>query len=148
MKIVLFAILIGSFLLVSQPAFAWDATFDANLLIDRQKSYFDAIIRKDYQAVDGLLARNYYATYALGIIDRAREMKDVREFPLVSYNISDSKVVFLDKRHALVSFKLHVKVVVEGKDLFEDDFLTCVWSKAKSGWQMSEQTAVKAAKTD
>ena len=117
-------------------------------LIERQRSYFDAIIRKDYKTVDGLLAENYFATYALGIIDRAREMKDVREFPLVSYDISNTKVVFLDKKTALISFKLHVKVVVDGKDFFEDDFLSCVWIKGKAGWVMTSQAAVKAAKGD
>jgi hypothetical protein len=117
-------------------------------LIEKQRSYFDAIIRKDYKTVDGLLAENYFATYALGIIDRAREMKDVREFPLVSYDISNTKVVFLDKKTALISFKLHVKVVVDGKDFFEDDFLSCVWIKGKAGWIMTSQAAVKATKAD
>jgi hypothetical protein len=135
-------------LLVAAPAFAKGTDAEAKVLIDKQKSYFDAIVRKDYKAVDGLLAENYYATYALGIIDRAREMKDIREFPLVSYDISEAKVVFLNKKTGLISFKLHVKVVVDGKDFYEDDFLSCVWTKAKNGWVMATQTAVKAVKGD
>ena len=146
MRTALSSIIVGFILLIAFPAIAKASGSDEKKLIEKQKSYFDAIIRKDYKTVDGLLAENYYATYALGIIDRTREMKDVREFPLVSYDISGVKVVFLNKKTGLISFKLDVKVVVDGKDFYEDDYLSCVWTKAKSGWVMTTQTAVKAAK--
>ena len=146
MRIRVLSLIVGLMLLCAAPILANGSDRDEKALIDKQKSYFDAIIRKDYVAVDALLAKNYFATYALGIIDRTREIKDVRDFPLVSYNISDTKVVFLNTKTGLISFKLHVKVVVDGKDFFEDDFLSCVWTKAKTGWVMTTQTAVKAAK--
>ena len=145
MKTAVLSIIVGLVLAVAVPVVKGSSS-DEKALVDKQKSYFDAIIRKDYKTVDALLAENYYATYALGIIDRVREMKDVREFPLVSYDISETKVMFLDKKTGLISFKLHVKVVVDGKDFFEDDYLSCVWTKAKNGWLLTTQTAVKAAK--
>jgi hypothetical protein len=121
-------------------AFAAD---DSSVLLERQRGYFDAIVRRDYKAVEATLAENYSATYALGIIDKKKEMEDVKNFPLAAFDISQPKVIFLSGQIATVSFKLHVKVVVEGKDFFEDDYLSCIWQKRKKDWIMVGQSAVK-----
>lgn len=117
---------------------------DDKLLIERQKSYFDAIIRRDYAFLDNLLAKDYMGTYALGIIDKTREMTDLRAFPLAKYEITEPKVVFLNPKTAIISFKLSVMVIVNGKEIYEDDFLSCTWTKHKKEWLLSAQSAVKA----
>lgn len=117
---------------------------DDKMLIERQRSYFDAIIRRDYKFVDNLLAKDYMGTYALGIIDKTREMTDLRAFPLAAYEITEPKVIFLNPKTAIISFKLSVKVIVDGKEFYEDDFLSCTWTKHKKEWLLSAQSAVKA----
>ena len=74
-----------------------------------------------------------------GIIDRAREAKDLKEFPLAAYEMSQEKVPFLGPAAAVTTFRLHVKVTVDGKDFFEDDNLSCVWSLQKKKWRMVSQ---------
>ena len=134
--------------LCAESSVALSRSNDPGTLIQKEKSYFDSIIKKDYAAVDVVFTDNYMGTYALGTIDKKREMEDVRQFPLVSYTISDPKVVYLNSKTGIISFKLSVKVVVDGKDFFEDDFMSCVWTKRKKDWLMSAQAAVKSmAKT-
>lgn len=115
---------------------------DADLL-KLQHSYFDFIIARNPDAAIGLLAENYTGVYADGIIDRVREIKDLKEFPLTGYEMSQENVIFPSSRVAVVNFHLHVKVTVDGKDFFEDDNLSCVWSLQKKGWRMISQAAVK-----
>src|SRR5260221_6087375 len=115
---------------------------DADLL-KLQHSYFDSIMARNYEAAIALLAENYMGVYADGIIDREREIKDLREFPLTAYEISQEKVLFPNAKVAVVNFHLHVKVTVDGKDFFEDDNLSCVWNLQKKKWRMVSQAAVK-----
>jgi ketosteroid isomerase-like protein len=115
-------------------------------LIARQKAYFDAVIKKDYAFLDALLAEDYIGGYALGSIDKARESKDLREFPLKDFQISDIKTAFPNAKTEIIVFKLHVTVVYDGKDFSEDDFLNCVWTKHGKKWLLSAQSAVKVAK--
>ena len=115
-------------------------------LIARQKSYFDAVVKKDYDFLDALLADEYIGAYSLGAIDKTREKKDLREFPLLRYEMSDIKTAFPNRKAEIVAFKLHVVVLYDGKEFSEDDILNCVWTRRKNRWLLSAQSAVKVAK--
>jgi hypothetical protein len=65
-----------------------------------------------------MLDRDYIATYGLGIFDKTREEKDLKEFPLVAYEMTEIKTAFPNRKTGIISFKLHVKVTVDGKDFF------------------------------
>ena len=115
-------------------------------LIERQKSYFDAVIKKDFTFLDALLAEDYIGAYSLGAIDKVRESKDLREFPLLRYEMSDIKTAFPNAKTAIIAFKLHVVVLYDGKEFSEDDILNCVWTKHKKVWLLSAQSAAKIKK--
>lgn len=121
---------------------------DENELIKRQQQYFENIKNKKYDAAAADLADNYIGVYADGIIDRTRELKDLKAFAeiLADYQISQEKVTFPNEKTAIVTFHLHVKVMVNGKDFFEDDNVACVWTLNKKQWRMSSQAAVKVSK--
>ena len=142
-KLCLNGLLILAFL--SLAAFAQNSDKKQTALIARQKSYFDAVIKKDYTFLDALLAEDYIDGYALGSIDKARESKDLREFPLKSYQISEIKTAFPNPKTEIIVFKLHVTVVYSGKDFSEDDIMNCVWTKHRKKWFLSVQSAVKTA---
>ena len=112
-------------------------------LLKLQHGYFDAIMARKYDSAIDLLADDYTGVYADGIINRAHETKDLKEFPLTAYEMSQEKVTFLGAKVAIVTFRLHVKVTVDGKDFFEDDNLSCVWNLQKKKWRMVSQAAVK-----
>ena len=108
-----------------------------------QQRYFDLILQKKYSELDAILAPEYLGTYRGGIIDRAKESSDLRQFPLAEYKITDSRVVLLDKKTAINVFHVHVRVHVDGKDFFEDDNINCLWRKDGKMWRLVSQTAVK-----
>jgi hypothetical protein len=136
------------FLIISMIGLAFMSSIASTskaAILDRQKEFFDSIIKRDYSAIDSMVAASYVGTYSLGIFDRPKELADLRQFPLASYEITNSKVVFLNRSNAIIAFRLHVRVVVEGKDIFEDDNINCVWSRRHGKWLLASQTAVKGA---
>jgi hypothetical protein len=112
-------------------------------LIARERAYFDAIIAKKYGALSEMLADNYLGTYRAGIIDKTHEAKDLANFPLADYAMTEVKTGFPAPNIGIISFRLHVRIVVEGKDIAEDDYLCCVWTRQGGRWVLSAQTAAK-----
>ena len=143
-------ILLSIAVLMFISAFCFDQISAQNknetALVARQKSYFDAVIKKDYAFLDALLADDYIGGYALGSIDKVRESKDLREFPLREYQISEIKTAFPNAKTEIIVFKLHVTVVYDGKDFSEDDIMNCVWTRHGKKWFLSAQSAVKMTK--
>ncbi len=129
------------------PANAQSSDKKQEALIAREKSYFDAVEKKQYDFLDALLAEDYIGTYGLGIFDKTREKKDLREFPLTDYQMSEIKTAFPNSKTGIISFKLHVTVLVNGKEFSEDDFINCVWTEHGKKWLLSSQTAVKLVKS-
>lgn len=134
-------------LTLSIQVLATSKTDEADI-IKRQQQYFEDIKNKKPDAVGDLIANDYVGVYADGIIDRTRELKDIKTFAeiLADYQISQEKVAFPNPKTAIVTFHLHVKVKVNGKDFFEDDNVACVWTLDKKQWRMSSQAAVKVSK--
>lgn len=145
-KIALLFILLTLCLPLAPIAAAPAGDRNGDELIKKQKDYFEAIKNKD-DKVAGVIADDYVGVYADGIIDRAHELKDLKSFALVlsDYQMSQEKVAFPNPKTGIVTFHLHVKVTVNGKDFYEDDNVSCVWTHQKKGWQISSQSAVKVA---
>ncbi|MFM9903031.1 MAG: nuclear transport factor 2 family protein [Pyrinomonadaceae bacterium] len=114
-------------------------------IINKQTAYFESLKNKNSAAAAAVLADDYVGVYSGGIFDRDREIKDLKDFAAVlsEYRISEQRVRFPNVKTAIITFRLHVKVVVEGKDFFEDDNIACVWTKRKKSWVLSSQAAVK-----
>ena len=142
-----FGVCLALALIAVNPAGAQGLDKKQQILLEREKSYFDAVEKKQYDFLDALLAEDYIGTYGLGIFDKTREKKDLREFPLTDYQISDVKTSFPNSKTEIISFKIHVKVLVEGKEFTEDDFINCVWTQHGKKWLLSSQTAVKLLKS-
>lgn len=115
-------------------------------VVARQKEFFEDVKSKKYEVLDNLLTADYIGTYSQGIIDKAHESKDLRQFNLTEYSMSEIKTAFPNNKTGLISFRLHVEVLVEGKKFTEDDFVHCVWTKHGKKWLLSAQTAVKEVK--
>jgi len=112
-------------------------------LIKLQSDYFESIKDRKYEIASAFLADDYTGVYSDGIIDREREVKDLHQFPLTEYTMSNEKVSFPNDLTGIVTFRLHVKITVNGKDFFEDDNIACVWTMHSKKWLISSQAAVK-----
>ena len=130
---------------VAQATFAATARDE---VLKQQRNYFDLILAKKFDDLDKILAPEYVGVYRLGIINRAKESADLREFPLAEYKITDEHFISLDSKTAVLDVHLHVRVTVGGKDFFEDDNLSCVWRKAGKRWLLVSQAAVKTDAAD
>lgn len=134
-------------LIASIQAFGLAVTVktDERVLIVRQQQYFENIKNKNYEAAAADLADNYVGVYADGIIDKTRELKDLKTFSqiLVDYLISQEMVIFPNHKTGIVTFHLRVKITINGNDFFEDDNVACVWVFQNKKWRMISQAAVK-----
>ena len=142
-KIILFVAVLFSF---GNQTFARTDDKKQTELIERQKSYFEAVIKKDYNFLDALLAEDYIGAYSLGAIDKRRESKDLREFPLLRFEMSDIKTAFPNSKTEIIAFRLHVVVLYDGKEFSEDDVLNCIWTRRGKRWLLSSQSAAKITK--
>lgn len=112
-------------------------------LIEKQKSYFEAIKTQNYEFLNDNLAEKYIGAYALGIIDKNKEISDLKAFKLVDYEINQFKVNFPNKKTGIIAFKIRVKALVNEKAIFEDDVITCVWILQNKKWVLLSQSAAK-----
>jgi hypothetical protein len=119
-------------------------TSEANVL-KQQHYYFEALKNKNDGAAAAELADDYVGVYSGGIINREHEVADLKNFARVlsDYSVSGEKVSFPNRKTAIVTFKLHVKVVVAGEVFLEDDNVACVWTLQNKKWRLSSQAAVK-----
>jgi hypothetical protein len=150
MRIKLFKILFTGALFVILTAQCFSQTagqsFDKNqtVLLAKQKAFFEAIKNKQYDFLDRSLAEDYLGVYRAGIIDKRRESKDLRAFPLSDYQMSEIKIVFPNAKTGIVAFRLHVKVALENQAFAEEDnYLECVWTRRGKNWLLSSQSAAK-----
>lgn len=113
-------------------------------IIELQKQFFENIKSHNYDAIAATLSESYSGVYADGIIGREKEIEDLKSFALRDYKLSDAKVQFLSRNIAAITFRLEVKITVNGRDFFENDNILCVWGKKSRKWQLLSQAAVKA----
>lgn len=113
-------------------------------LISRQREYFQSIRDRRFEILEEMIASEYRGVYRLGMIDKSKELADLRQFPLKDFSISDENIIFVSKKAAILSFRLHVIVTTPGSDVTEDDNITCVWKKTGKKWLLLSQTAVKS----
>src|SRR5262245_58726930 len=110
--IIVFCFVIVLLTQFSIPAEARSEASEQPDLIKLQRAYFEAIKDRKYDVASAFLANGYVGVYSDGIIDREHEMKDLHQFALTDYQITNEKVSFPNKPTGIVTFRLHVKVTV------------------------------------
>lgn len=110
-----------------------------------QKEYFENIKTKNLKKTAEMLDDKYQGIYALGTIDKQRELKDLESFSRIldEYAITDEKINLPNSTTAIVTFRLSVTVNINGKKISEQDNVLTVWIKKNKKWQMISQAAVK-----
>ena len=108
-------------------------------IIALETSYWDAIKAKDGTATTALSGETGLVTGAKGVmaIEKAKmgKMTEDGNWQLKSYEFEDMRVVTPTPDVAIIAYKVHQKVVIEGKsaDLHAADSST--WLRGKAGWE-------------
>jgi hypothetical protein len=98
--------------LASAAALAAQTSVDA-LLIDNERRSWELVKQKDWAALEGLIADDYYDVFANGKVIGKREFVDVyiRGVDLISYSLSDFHVVRLSEDAAIVVYTARARGV-------------------------------------
>ena len=108
-------------------------------IIALEASYWDAMKAKDGTAAASLCANTSLVTGAKGVmaIEKAKmgKMTEDGNWKLMSYRFEDVRVVTPTPDVAIIAYKVHQKVVMDGKsaDLHAADSST--WLRGKAGWE-------------
>jgi len=94
----------------SKSTMAADAEVIAN-----EKSGWDAIKKKDWEAFGKLLASDYLQVLDDGVYDRTRALSAIKDFDLSDYTLSDWKTIPIDKDAVIVTYSSTVKATYKGQ---------------------------------
>lgn len=108
-------------------------------IIALETSYWDAMKAKDGAATAALSGETSLTTGPMGVmsIDKAKmaQMTEQGAWQLKSYKFDDVRVVVPTPDVAIIAYKVHQTVVIDGKesDLHAADSST--WLRGKDGWE-------------
>ncbi len=84
-------------------------------VIAKEKSGWDAVKKKDWDAFDKLLASDYIQILDDGVYDKAGTLKAIKDLELSDYTLSDWKSIPIDKDAMIVTYSATVKATYKGQ---------------------------------
>lgn len=109
---------------------------DADMLIAKEKSTWEAWKNKDEAALRKLCASDYREVMSARIGDLSSSMKSMQETELKSYSMNDPKCVFPDPETAIVTYKVTLNATQKGKDISGTYYSGAVWRKMGADWRL------------
>ncbi|HEY8072766.1 MAG TPA: nuclear transport factor 2 family protein [Labilithrix sp.] len=113
-------------------------------LAELEQRYWKAIADKDVDACNALNAERMVVTGPSGVstIDRETfgKMLKTGKWKLESFSFSDLRVEELGPDAAVVAYKVHEELEVEGKRISLDAADSSVWVKSDGGWRCAVHT--------
>lgn len=105
-------------------------------ILKRQDEWMDAVRRKDFDALDQILAAEYVLISArLGFVDRQRWLEVARDYNIEKFEYTDSQIhVYGDT--AVSNSRYQQKADWRGEDLSVPFYLTDVWVHRHGRWQV------------
>ncbi len=108
-------------------------------VIALEKSYWDALKKKDGKATSALSGESSLVTGSNGVMvvakDKMGKMTEDGDWTLESYTFDDVQVVTPTRDVAIIAYTVRQRVVMNGKtsDLHAADSST--WLRGESGWE-------------
>src|SRR5438105_1017196 len=111
------------------------ATVSEATIKEQENKIYDAIKGKDYDAFGNLLADNFTYVAGDGVYDKAGTIKGVKGFNPTEVNLSNWKVVPIDKDAAIVIYQASFKGTADGKPLPDTQTrASSVWINQGGKW--------------
>jgi hypothetical protein len=86
-------------------------------IIAKEKSTWDAVKKKDWDAFGAMLASEYVEVLDNGVHDKASALTGVKDFDLSEVTYSDWKMIPVDKDAAIITYSVTVKAKYKGEDV-------------------------------
>ena len=109
---------------------------DADALIAKEKSTWEAFKNKDEAALRKLSAADYREVMADRIGDLNTSMKSMQEIEMKSYSMKDAKCVFPDPETAIVTYQVTLSATQKGKDISGTYNAAGIWRKMGADWRL------------
>src|SRR6266404_6308048 len=92
------------------------ATGDKDTIIKEEKTVWETVKSKSYDAFHKYLTDDYHGVYKEGIMNVEQEVAAIKKADLKSVSFSEMNVVFLDNDAVVVTYKVTVQGTQDGKD--------------------------------
>lgn len=113
-------------------------------IVALEKSYWDAMKRKDGKKTAELSAKSSLVTGARGVMKIAKDkmgaMTEESEWKLNSYSFDNVEVSTPTSDVAIIAYTVKQNVTLDGKDKDMEAADTSVWVKGPYGWECHSHT--------
>jgi hypothetical protein len=107
---------------------------DKEKAIAREKDAWQTFKDKKADEFRKHLAADFRGVYGDGIYNLAKQMEDLQKMELKSFALSDFDVVFPDADTVILTYKVTMQAMRDGKDFSGDYNSGSVWRKSKDAW--------------
>jgi hypothetical protein len=120
------------------------AASDKDTITEAEKSAWQSIKDKKFDAFQKMLATDFRGVYASGINKADKEVADVRTLDFKSFTLGEMDVVFIDKGCAMVTYQVTIEGTEGGKDISGKAYAASFWKKEGNDWRIAFHTDMKA----
>ena len=120
------------------------ASPDKDAVLAAEKSAWQNIKDKKFDAFQKMLATDFRGVYASGINKADKELADVRTLDFKSLAFGEMDVVFIDKDAAMVTYQVTIQGTEGGKDISGKAYAASIWKKYGNDWRVVFHTNMKA----
>lgn len=117
---------------------------DRDEIIALENRFWQTMVDKDVDEASAMLAPACIVTGAQGVaaIDRKTFSKMMREgqWELRKFSLKDTQVVFPDETTAIIGYKVHEQLYLEGQPLDLEAADTSTWVKQDGTWLCASHT--------
>ncbi len=120
------------------------AASEKDTITEKEKATWQSFQDKKSDVFRKFLADDYRGVYSDGMKTVDQEVASLGKSDLKSFSFSDVNVAFPDKDTAVLTYKVTVQGMIDGKDASGSYNAASVWHKGAGGWRGVFHTEVKA----
>jgi hypothetical protein len=113
-----------------------ETTNSASMLKDKERSLWELFKTKRYEEFGQYLGDDYRSIYSRETHTKDSELRDMREFELKNYSMSDMKITFPTRDTALITYAVDYEGYAGGNLEVEKSRAVSVWARRKGSWKI------------
>jgi len=114
-------------------------------IVSKEREELDALMAGKLEIFAGLLADDAVFVDAHGPATKAEVVRNVAEFRLVEYSMTDARFVPISAESGLIAYSINEKGVSHGKEFAAHVYVSAIWTKRAGKWVcvFSQETAAR-----